>query len=206
MPPSFGHHFQGILLRILSLVPCAVTPTGLSPSEAQISSCFGFPRERLGRVLQPHIPSDFRHQIRFALCPFHSPLLRASRLLSSPPGTKMFPFPGFPLAAASDGGCPPPGSPIRQSWVQRLPAPRPSVSPLAATFFSARAKPFPKWLRLSSMNPASARLQPVHGIHLAQKRNLPFTREDNFPCCIRMWTRRDSNPRPSACKADALPG
>ncbi len=43
-----------------------------------------------------HIPYSFRYRIRFALCPFHSPLLGASRLLSFPPGTKMFPFPGFP--------------------------------------------------------------------------------------------------------------
>ena len=32
---------------------------------------------------------------RFRLCPFRSPLLRVSIFLSSPPGTKMFQFPGF---------------------------------------------------------------------------------------------------------------
>jgi hypothetical protein len=32
---------------------------------------------------------------RFRLCPFRSPLLRASRLISLPPGTEMFQFPGF---------------------------------------------------------------------------------------------------------------
>ncbi len=150
MSPSFGHNFKCVLLRILLLVPCAVAPTGLSPSEAQISNCFGFSRERLEGVLQLHIPSDFRHQVRFALHRFHSPLLPASRLLSFPPGTKMFPFPGFPLAAASDRSYLLPGSPIKRSRVQRLLAPRPSVSLLAATFLGARAKSFPKWLRLSS--------------------------------------------------------
>jgi hypothetical protein len=139
MPPSFGHHFQGILLRIPSLVPCAVTPTGLSPSAAQLSSCFGFPREGLERVLQHHIPSDFRHRIRFALCRFHSPLLPASRLLSLPPGTKMFPFPGFPLAAASDGGLlrqeVPFGNPrfngcMHLAWAfRRLPRPSSALEP-----------------------------------------------------------------------------
>ena len=146
MSPSFRHHFQGTLLRILPLLPCAVTPTGLSPFKAWRSSHLGFPRERLGEVLQLHIPSDFRHRVWFALRQFHSPLLPASQLLSLPPGTKMFQFPGFPLAAASDGGCPPPGSPIRQSRVQGLPAPRPGVSPLAATFLGARAEPSPKRL------------------------------------------------------------
>ena len=147
MPPSFRHHFQGILIRILLLVPYAVTPTGLSPSSACRSKHFGFPRERLEEVLQLHIPSDFRHQVRFALRPFHSPLLRASRLLSSPPGTKMFPFPGFSFANANDASCLASGSPIQQSRVQRLHAPHPGFSQLATAFLDARAEPSPKWLR-----------------------------------------------------------
>ena len=173
MPPSFGHHFQGILFRILPLVPCAVTLTGLSPSKAQLFSCFSFPREGLERVLQHHIPGDFRHQVWFALRRFRSPLLPASRLLSSPPGTKMFPFPGFPSPSGDDGGYPPPGSPIQQSRVQRLPAPRPSVSPLAATFLGARAKPSPRRLRLSSRNPTDIGSRPMHDIHLAQSAICP---------------------------------
>ena len=36
---------------------------------------------------------------RFRLSPVRSPLLRGSRLLSLPPGTEMFQFPGFPLPA-----------------------------------------------------------------------------------------------------------
>lgn len=148
MPPSFGHHFQGILLRIFPLLPWAVTSTGLSPSKAWFSNHFDFPHEGLGGIHNSTSPSDFRHWIRFALCRFHSPLLPASRLLSSPPGTKMFQFPGFPLASASDEGFPSPGSPIRQSRVLRLRAPRPGVSPLATTFLGARAKPSPKRLSL----------------------------------------------------------
>ena len=38
---------------------------------------------------------------RFGLIPFRSPLLWESRLISSPPGTEMFHFPGF----ASKGLC-----------------------------------------------------------------------------------------------------
>ena len=34
---------------------------------------------------------------RFGLFPFRSPLLRESRLISIPPGTEMFQFPGFSL-------------------------------------------------------------------------------------------------------------
>ncbi len=33
---------------------------------------------------------------RFGLFPVRSPLLRESRLISFPPGTEMFQFPGFP--------------------------------------------------------------------------------------------------------------
>jgi hypothetical protein len=36
---------------------------------------------------------------RFRLCPFRSPLLGVSLLLSLPPGTEMFQFPGFPVPA-----------------------------------------------------------------------------------------------------------
>ena len=36
--------------------------------------------------------------IKFRLFPFRSPLLRESFLLSFPPGTKMFQFPGFALS------------------------------------------------------------------------------------------------------------
>ena len=40
-----------------------------------------------------------RHASWFGLFPFRSPLLRESHLLSSPPGTKMFQFPGCALHA-----------------------------------------------------------------------------------------------------------
>ena len=39
--------------------------------------------------------------------PFRSPLLRASRLISLPPGTEMFQFPGFALRSKTDDGLTP---------------------------------------------------------------------------------------------------
>ncbi len=42
-------------------------------------------------VLQPRMPVS----TRFGLFPVRSPLLRESLLISSPPGTEMFHFPGF---------------------------------------------------------------------------------------------------------------
>ena len=75
-----------------------LTPTGLSPSTAWRSSqlrlrCFGI---HTG-VLQHHISPSFRMRIQFELCRFRSPLLTASQLVSFPPGTEMFQFPGFPF-------------------------------------------------------------------------------------------------------------
>jgi hypothetical protein len=43
--------------------------------------------------LRPHNPR--RCPVRFRLVPVRSPLLRESRLISSPPGTEMFQFPGL---------------------------------------------------------------------------------------------------------------
>src|SRR5688500_5622885 len=48
---------------------------------------------RLARAPQPRKG----HPLRFRLFPFRSPLLRESRLISLPPGTEMFQFPGLAL-------------------------------------------------------------------------------------------------------------
>ena len=58
----------------------------------------------------------------FGLFPFRSPLLWESRLISSPPGTEMFHFPGFALhlrgvTGVSTGRVPPFGNPgINAPW------------------------------------------------------------------------------------------
>src|SRR5690606_9670211 len=68
----------------------------------------------------------------FGLFPFRSPLLRKSLLLSSPPGTEMFPFPGLPSIPyvfrygyhpITDGGLPHsaiPGSTLAYSSPRRI--------------------------------------------------------------------------------------
>ena len=68
----------------------------------------------------------------FWLFPFRSPLLRESLLISFPPGTKMFPFPGF-ASLSGFSGCP-----IRISTdLRSLAAPR-GFSQLATSFFASR--------------------------------------------------------------------
>ena len=56
----------------------------------------GFGSVRLIPWLRPRDPGWC--PIRFGLVPVRSPLLRESRLISSPPGTEMFQFPGSPRA------------------------------------------------------------------------------------------------------------
>ncbi len=69
----------------------ASSPTGLSPALVPLSR-----RLRLTRVAShatgPTTPAG--DPARFRLVPVRSPLLRESRLLSFPPGTEMFQFPG----------------------------------------------------------------------------------------------------------------
>ena len=78
--------YSGTPLRTARL-----SATGLSPSSG--------PRSRGLRLAPPHAsvgPTTPPPQGgRFGLGPVRSPLLRASRLISLPPGTEMFQFPGF---------------------------------------------------------------------------------------------------------------
>ena len=72
-PPIFRQDFTCPALLNMSVF---ATSTGLSPTMAYLSRYFLF-------------TSTVR------LVPFRSPLLRESRLISFPPGTEMFQFPGF---------------------------------------------------------------------------------------------------------------
>ncbi len=79
--------------------PYGLSPTGLSPSTACLFRQLRL--AHLGANGTHHIPTCFRKQVRVGLCRFPSPVLTASHLLSFPPGTEMFQFPGFPLPAGS---------------------------------------------------------------------------------------------------------
>ena len=69
----------------------AISPTGLSPSSIRLSFRFGYRFKSFAQSL----PRMY-YYFRFGLLRFRSPLLSESFLLSFPPGTKMFQFPGFP--------------------------------------------------------------------------------------------------------------
>ena len=71
------------------------SPTGLSPALVPFSKGLRLALDLIPR-LRPHDPG--RCPARFGLVPVRSPLLRESRLISFPPGTEMFQFPGSPRA------------------------------------------------------------------------------------------------------------
>ena len=75
--------------------------TGLSPFVALLSRrlLHDWFRSRVVRPKTPHVRPSFKGRIRFALCGFQSPLLAASQLISFPPGTETFHFPGLLLLA-----------------------------------------------------------------------------------------------------------
>jgi hypothetical protein len=133
-PPRFtpGLSYRALLRNSTTTGPSS-SSTGLSPSMA--------PRSRGLRLTSPVAPvgptTPTPRGGRFRLYPFRSPLLRASQLISLPPGTEMFQFPGFALAEASDRACALPGCPIRPSRDQCVCAAPPSLSQLTTAFVAS---------------------------------------------------------------------
>ena len=70
----------------------SVTPKGLSPAAAALSSTFSFHLSPTNSG--PTTPNVLAH-LGFGLFPGRSPLLGESFLFSLPAGTKMFQFPAF---------------------------------------------------------------------------------------------------------------
>ena len=69
-----------------------ISPTGLLPSSVRLSNRLRLP---CSVAFLGSLPRTYCY-MRFGLLRFRSPLLSESFLLSFPPGTKMFQFPGFP--------------------------------------------------------------------------------------------------------------
>ena len=88
-------------------------------------------------------PGRCRRQPRFGLLRVRSPLLAQSFLLSLPPGTKMFQFPGFALGASQVPESLPAGFPIRTSAGHRAFAPHRGFSQLITSFFASESHRHP---------------------------------------------------------------
>ena len=163
-------------------------------------------------VLQPRLVETNR----FGLIPFRSPLLWESRLISFPLGTEMFHFPRS--APKKVLGLLPVGFPIQTSTDHRIFSSSPrliaayhvfhrlqrqGIRPLLLITCFSRKKP----LIISLFN-----CQRSYGRSSRSQTEIWFdiVRKLTAPLRLRLqkyvwWRRRESNPRPSACKADALP-
>src|SRR2546427_510887 len=105
MPPTFARDFR----RTLLWIPRITFPAYLYG--AVTLSSLGVPPEfELARSGVPesehHTATAFQRRLRFALYPLRSPLLRASRLVSFPPRTRMLRFRGFPFLHREQNGMP----------------------------------------------------------------------------------------------------
>lgn len=98
-PPIFPSHCQGQVLCLQhDLGP--VQPTWVSHSVPCLSRQVRPDGSRVAYAEgEPHISITFRRRIRFGPSRFRSPLLTGSQLISLPPGTQMFPSPGFAFLA-----------------------------------------------------------------------------------------------------------
>lgn len=99
LSPIFTHNIQYTLLSNSS-TSFLWTFTGLSPSTVACSKAVQLYRLRAYDG-QHHISYMFPRRIQFALRCVQSPLLTASQLVSFPPGTKTFQFPGFAILYGS---------------------------------------------------------------------------------------------------------
>ena len=113
-PPIFapGSSCPALLLNRPQANP---SPKGLSPAKAPLSNGL----QKLIHLITPAYPA----LLRFGLLPLRSPLLRESRLISSPPGNWMFRFPRFAPASLRVSSSSSRGYPIRTPmghWLERL--------------------------------------------------------------------------------------
>ena len=95
-PPSFPPDSSCPVVLRIPLGPLCVSTTRLSLSLVQLSLCFVYALRCLSRG--PY-PSPYFYESVWALSLSLTTTQKIVRLLSFPPGTKMFQFPGFPSSA-----------------------------------------------------------------------------------------------------------
>ena len=96
MPPAFERDFQRALLWIPGITRSPFPYEAFTLFGSRVPRKFGLDEEGVHES-EPHISNGFPRRIRFALYPLRSPLLRASRLLSSPAPTRMLRFGALPF-------------------------------------------------------------------------------------------------------------
>ena len=133
-PPSFTQDYTCPALLGMPLGAVRVDLPGCHRLWRAVPGRFG-----LASCSHVAVPQPQRSKLLwFRLAPVRSPLLRGSRLLSLPPGTEMFQFPGLAshACARDDRSCDRPGYPIRRSWDHSLFAAPPGLSQLTTSFIA----------------------------------------------------------------------
>ena len=90
-PPRFPPDYTCPVVLRIPLEPVSISRTGLSPCVELLSRSFRYRLRSHIEVLQPQRDES----LWFGLFRVRSPLLAESRLISFPPGTEMFHFPGW---------------------------------------------------------------------------------------------------------------
>ena len=143
MPPTFIPDIQRILLENITKTLKGHIYGTITLYGSKIPKRIRFIKWSPKVKSTHHISHKSLSGIQFVLYRFRSPLLTISQLLSFPPPTKMFQFGGFPIQKGSIRKNIL-GSPIRQSWVQKMYAPRPSLSQLTTTFIGNSSQAIPQ--------------------------------------------------------------
>ena len=133
-PPGFPQGFTCPAVLGNSPGWPSVSDTGLSPAVAGLSRPFSY--RSANATSRSRNPG--KQAFRFGLLRFRSPLLAESQLMSSPPGTEMFHFPGYGFRtlfdSGPDGGIAPAGLPHSEARGSKpATAPR-GFSQFAASF------------------------------------------------------------------------
>ena len=120
-------------------------------------------------------PGRRQRRPRFGLLRVRSPLLAQSFLLSFPPGTKMFQFPGFAPGFGQVSGSLPTGFPIRTSAGHRVFAPHRGFSQLITSFFASESHRHPPCALVRFLFTFNSRPQPRPPRRGRNARRLPHT-------------------------------
>ena len=123
------------------MIRSAFRVRGCHPLRPRFPACSAM--HRFSYCRRSYNPGRCQRQPRFGLLRVRSPLLAQSFLLSFPPGTKMFQFPGFAPSFSLVSGSLPTGFPIRTSAGHRAFAPHRGFSQLITSFLASESHRHP---------------------------------------------------------------
>ena len=171
------------VLRCRLTIGSAFRVRGCHPVSPGFPACSAM--HRFSYCRRSYNPGRCQRQPRFGLLRVRSPLLAQSLLLSLPPGTKMFQFPGFALEPGSSAGIAAGGFPhsdIRGSQ---------GICPSPRLFAACHVLPRLREPQASPVRPCSLSLYLFRpGPHVRRSGLRHVRRPAGRPCCIlRLFAR-----------------